>query len=81
MQLVFALEKASVAAVNKDTSIAFEDTDFAGCTGVSTLDVLEGISFGSSVDVMGPCSPVSPRSGLGEGGGVGNSPDFSGEVL
>ncbi len=81
MQLVFALENASVAAMNKDTSIAFGDADFAGCVEFSTPEVLEGIWFGSSVDVIGACSPVSPRSGPGEAGGVGSSLGSSVEIV
>ena len=73
VQLVFVCENVSVAAVNRDTSIELEGPDdLSGCMGLSLHDVSEGISFGSWVDVIGACSPVSPLSpGCGDGGGVG----------
>ena len=65
---MFAWENASVAAVNKETSVENGDEDCAGSAGCSAPEVLEGISLGSSVDVIGA---DSPSSGLGDGGGVG----------
>ena len=54
VQLVFALEKASVAAVNNETSVENDGADdFAGSMGWSLPDVSEGISLGSCEEVMG----------------------------
>ena len=73
VQLVFVREKVSVAAVNRDTSVELgAPDDLSGCMGLSLPDVLEGISFGSWVDVIGACSPVSPLSpGCGGDGDLG----------
>lgn len=73
-----------MAAVNNDTSInSGKAEDFAGRTGSLTPDVLDGISFGSCVDFMGLCSPVSPLPcpGFGDGGGVGILLDFWVDVV
>lgn len=82
-QLVLAFEKASVAAVNNETSIVFEGiADSIGRTSPSLLNLLDDISFGSSVDVMDPRSPVSPFScpNFGDGGGVANPLGLSAEA-
>ena len=71
MQFVFAFENASVAAVNNETSAENNGLDdFAGWTGLSFPDVSEGISLGSSVEVMGA---GSPWSGVGDDGGIGGA--------
>ena len=55
LQFVFALEKASVAAANKDTSVekVEEEDDSDGFTGSSIPEVFDGISFGSWLEVSG----------------------------
>lgn len=71
-QFVFALEKASVAAVKREISIVLvEEEDLGGSTGSWMVVLVEGISVGSYVDVMGAGS--SSPSRLGVGGGVGIS--------
>lgn len=81
VQFVFALEKASVAAVKREISMALvkEDEDLGGPTGLSRMVVEEGISLGSCVDVMGAGSSLPSR--LGVGGGVGISFGSSVEVM
>ena len=81
-QFVFALENASVAAVKRETSIQLDAAeDFPDGVGSLIPEVLDGISFGSSVEVMGACSPVSPFSGDGDGGGVGGVFGSLGDVV
>ena len=84
VQLVFALENASVAAVKSDTSVVSEvEDDSAGRLGLSSPGVIEGISFGSWVEVVGAGSSCDPSSwsGLGEEGGVGSSLGSSVDVM
>ena len=81
-QFVFALENASVAAVKRETSIQLDAAeDFPGGAGSLIPEVLDGISFGSSVEVIGACSPVSPFPGGGDGVGVGGLFGSSGDVM
>lgn len=81
VQLVFALEKASVAAVKREISIVLleEEEDLGGSTEAWMVVVEEGISLGSYVDVLGAGS--SSPSRLGVGGGVGISLGSSVEVM
>ncbi len=81
VQFVFALEKASVAAVKRDISMVLleEEEDLGVSTGSLILVAAEGISLGSYVDVMGAGS--SSPSRLGIGGGVGISLGSSVEVM
>lgn len=81
-QFVFALENASVAAVKRETSIQLDVAEeFPGGAGSLIPEVLDGISFGSSVEVIGACSPVSPLPGGGDGGGVGEVFGSLGDVM
>ena len=66
VQLVFAFENASVAAVKREISIALGEVE-AGGTGSLAPDMLVGISFGFWVDVIGAGSVDV----FGEEGGVG----------
>lgn len=66
VQLVLALEKASVAAVKREISILGRVIDADGAESLA-FDILDGISLGSWVDVIGAGSSEE----LGEGGGVG----------
>ena len=80
VQLVLALEKASVAAVKRETSVVLADVEELGGVMGSLIPVwLEGISLGSWVDVTGPGS--SSLSGWVEGGGVGGAFGSRGEVI
>ena len=66
VQLVFALENASVAAAKSDISVVNEgEDDPVGCVGSFRPEVVEDISFGSWVDVMGDGSSCDslPRFG------------------
>lgn len=82
-QFVFALENVSVAAVKRETSIQLDAAeDFPGGVGSLIFGVPDGISLGSSAEVIGACSPVSPFSGGGggDGGGVGGAFGSPGDV-
>ncbi len=72
VQLVLALEKASVAAVKREISVVMG----AECDEVWL--VLEGIALGSSVEVIGAGSSLS---GGGVAGGVGGRFGSSGDVI
>ena len=83
VQLVFALENASVAAVKRDTSIELDDPeDLSGCIPLSLPDVPGGISVASSVEVIGPCFLVPlPSPAFGDGGGVRICSGLSEDVI
>ena len=70
VQLVFAFEKASVAAVKRETSMVLVEVgDLRGLTESLVSPSYDGIALGSWVDVMGAGSSSPLRRG--EGGGVG----------
>ena len=70
VQLVFALEKASVAAVKRDISILCGPVEVeSDGTEPLAFGVLAGIALGSWVDVI----DAGSFEGLGEGGGVGKT--------
>ena len=79
MQFVLAREKESVAARKMEMSIVC-----SGAAGLEELaesvEVLEGISLGSEVEVIGAGSSGIP-SPFGEGGGVGGELGSCGDVF
>lgn len=75
VQLVFALEKDSVAAAKREISVE-KGAEWEGALLVP--EVLDGISLGSWVEVMGAGS--SPCGGVVEGG-VGGAFGSSGDVI
>lgn len=75
VQLVLALEKASVAAAKREISVVMG----AGWVGVVLgPGVLDGVSLGFWLEVMGAC--FSPCGG-GVEGGVGGAFGSSGDVV
>lgn len=77
VQLMLALEKASVAAANIEISVLRQDGGDDVLLVWFTLEVVEGISFGSWVLVF----DAGSSSGGGVAGGVGGSLGFSGDVI
>ena len=78
-QLVFAFENASVAAAKRDISVENDKGVLACPSGPSTLEVVEGISLGSCVEVLEAVTSCCP--GFDNDGGFHCGVGFCEDVI